>query len=372
MLEAIGDTPVVQLDRLVPTTPGLPQPQVFAKLELCNPGGSMKDRPALAMIDAAIADGRLRPGMRVVESSSGNMGIGLAQACSMRGYRFTCVVDPRTQAANVKLMRAYGAEIERVEQPDEATGDFLTARLARVQQLLEAGRAAGEPVFWPNQYGNAANAHAHECGTARELHQTLAASGRQLDVLLVATSTTGTLAGCLDYLRRESPETRVVAVDAAGSVLFGGVAGQRRISGLGAGRVTDLSRRLQPDAVVRVSDLDCIVGARRLARREAVLAGGSAGGLVVALERLRPTLGQACNVAMIVADGGGRYLETVYDDDWVHEATGCSPHELEQRVEADVRPGDESPGHRPSTGSTREAQRETETMGRLTPAEAAA
>lgn len=321
VLDAIGNTPTVRLRRLCQRT----DLSIFGKLELCNPGGSMKDRPSRAMLEAAIADGRLRPGMTVVESSSGNMGIGLAQACAYYRYRFVCVVDPRTQTTNIDVMRAYGAEIDLVSEPDAASGDFLTARMNRVRQHVAEG--CGK-VFWPNQYENDANPAAHAAGTARELNE--AAGG--LDLLLVATSTTGTIGGCLDYFRAESPDTQVVAVDAAGSVLFGGSPGPRMISGLGAGRIPALAESLQPDDVYRVTDLDCVVGCRRLVRAEAILAGGSAGGLVHVLHRLAPTLPLGTRVGMILADGGSRYLHTVYNDDWVESVTGCNAETLEHLV----------------------------------------
>ena len=320
VLDAVGQTPTVRLRRICRRRDLV----VFAKLELCNPGGSMKDRPSKAMLAEAIADGRLRPGMTVVESSSGNMGIGLAQACAYYGLRFVCVTDPRTQPTNVRIMRAYGAQIDCVEQPDPETGDFLTARLNRVRELV----GDRSDTFWPNQYANPANPAAHAAGTAREL---LAAAG-ELDVLLVATSTTGTIGGCLDHCRRHSPQTQVIAVDAAGSVLFGGTAGDRRISGLGAGCEPPLARESEPDAVHRVTDLDCVVGCRRLVRDEAILAGGSAGGLVTVLGRLERTLPIGARVGLILADGGGRYLETVYDDAWVAEATGCEAETLRTLV----------------------------------------
>ena len=320
VLDAIGQTPTVRLDRIAARR----DLEVFAKLEFCNPAGSMKDRPSRAMLEEAISDGRLRPGMTVVESSSGNMGIGLAQACAYHGYRFVCVVDPRTQPTNLQVMRAYGAVIDLVEQPDPASGDFLTARINRVREYV-----AGGGVFWPNQYANTDNPGAHAAGTARELHE---AAG-DLDLLLIATSTTGTLGGCLQYFSQASPETRVAAVDASGSVLFGGEAGSRRISGLGAGKIPELATETRPDAVYRVSDLDCVVGCRKLVRAEAILAGGSSGGLVQTLGRLEHTLPLGHRIGMIFADGGARYLETVYNDQWVEDATGCSADALAQLTE---------------------------------------
>ena len=322
VLDVIGRTPTVELSRVGQRT----NVRLFGKLEFLNPAGSMKDRPSRKMIEEAIADGRLRSGMTVVESSSGNMGIGLAQACAYHGYRFVCVIDPRTQRTNVQVMQAYGATIDLVEQPDPQTGDFLAARLNRVRQLV----ADSDDVFWPNQYANVHNPQAHTEGTAAELH---AAAG-PLNVLLVATSTTGTIGGCLDYFRRVSPQTRVIAVDAANSVLFGGTNGSRAISGLGAGREPELAGDVRPDAIYRVSDLDCVVGCRRLVRAEALLTGGSTGGLIRVFESLEPTLPIGSRVGIIVPDHGSRYLETVYNDKWVLATTGVDSEAVETLVSA--------------------------------------
>ena len=284
----------------------------------------MKDRPAAAMIAAALGDGTLTPGMTVVESSSGNMAVGLAQACAYHGVKFLCIADARTQAANVDLVRAYGGDVEIIEHPDPATGDFLTARLARIRQIV----AARDDVFWPNQYANPENPRSHAAGTVRQL---LAECGG-LDVLLVATSTTGTLNGAIACCRRHSPRTRVVAVDAAGSVLFGGSRGPRAISGLGAGLQPPLADAAAPHDVLRVDDADCVVGCRTLVRVEGILAGGSSGGLLTALSRVAPSMETGTRVGLILPDHGSRYLQTVYRDEWVEQTCGLSEAEVSEAV----------------------------------------
>lgn len=319
VLAAVGGTPCVRLRRLH-CGRGL---RVYAKLEACNPGGSMKDRPAKRMLADAIRDGRLRPGMTVVESSSGNMAVGLAQACAYHGLKFLCVADARTQPANIALVRAYGGDVEVVQSPGES-GDFLTARLERVQEILTRHPDA----FWPNQYGNPSNPESHAYGTAAEL---LRQSGG-LDAVLVATSTTGTLNGTLDCVTRTSPRTRVVAVDSSGSVLFGGTRGPRSISGLGAGVESQLALGARPHLVERVTDADCVVGCRALVQTEAILGGGSSGGLVVALTRIAGSLDRNARVGLILPDHGSRYLETVYDDQWVERECGLTEHDVADRV----------------------------------------
>jgi cysteine synthase A len=317
ILAAIGDTPLVALHRHLLR----PDVAVWAKLEALNPGGSAKDRPAARMLQDALDDGLVDLATTVVESSSGNTGLGLAQACRYHGMRLICVVDARAHATNVRAMRALGAEVRVVTEPDPATGDLLVARLRLVQRLLD--RIPNS--FWPDQYANESNPAAHASGTMREIDEAL--DGR-LDYLFVATSTTGTLRGCGDYLREHGRSTRLVAVDSTGSALFGGLRGTRRLPGFGAGVETGLSATADFDELVRVSDLDCVVGCRRLAEREAILAGASSGGVAFALETLAVQMDAGSRCAAIFPDGGTGYLETVYDDAWVERELGCSPARL--------------------------------------------
>lgn len=318
ILNAIGNTPLVRFGRYLDRD----DVELFAKLEYGNPGGSAKDRPARQMLLAAIENGEIGPESTIIESSSGNMGIGLAQACRYHGLRLICVVDPNAQSQNVAIMQALGAQIERVTEPLD--GDFLAARLARVCRLLETIPNS----FWPNQYANSQNPMAHELGTIREIDEAL---DGELDFLFVATSSTGTAQGCRNYLRSRGRRTRVIAVDAVGSVLFGGKPGRRKIPGLGAGREPSLARNQTFDRVIRVTDLDCIVGCRRAANREAVLLGGSAGGVLETVRSLQDELaGKRC--AAILHDSGTRYLDTVFNDDWVAEVCDAPPDEVERRA----------------------------------------
>src|SRR5262249_16840789 len=157
----IGHTPLVELKKAIPDAPF----RLFAKLEGFNPGGSAKDRPALHILRHAMRTGALRPGTVVIESSSGNLGIGLAQACRYFGLRFICGVDPKTTAQNIRILRAYGAEIDLVSKPDSVTGEYLHARIDRVKHLV---RTLGD-AFWTNQYANESNAEAHYRTTMHEI-----------------------------------------------------------------------------------------------------------------------------------------------------------------------------------------------------------
>jgi 2,3-diaminopropionate biosynthesis protein SbnA len=314
ILSAIGATPLVRLDRFLDES----RFSLFAKLESFNPGGSAKDRPALAILERARRSGKVRADTVVVESSSGNMGIGLAQACRYHGLRFICVVDPKASGLNLRIMEAYGAEIELVTAPDPISGEWLPARLHRVQDLLHRIPNA----FWPNQYENTANSDAHFRTTMTEVMTSL---GGKLDIMFIATSTCGTIRGCGDYVRSHRLPIRIVAVDAVGSLIFDdadGRSGRRLIPGLGAGIRPPLCDPTVVDRVVRVTDAECIQGCRRLVSREAILAGGSSGGVLAAVHKLRHWIPSGSTCVAILPDRGERYLDTVYNAAWVHEHFG--------------------------------------------------
>jgi cysteine synthase A len=314
VLSVIGNTPLIELARIFEST-GL---KVFAKLEGFNPGGSTKDRAAINIIRQALADGEIRPGTTVVESSSGNMGIGLAQACAYLGLRFICVVDPKTTKQNIEIIRSYGAEIELVTKRDPATGEYLQVRIDRVQSLLRSI----ENSFWPNQYSNIYNARAHY----QTMHEIAAELQGGIDYLFCATSTCGTLRGCAEYIRVHELGTQVYAVDAIGSVIFGGKPSKRLIPGHGAAVTPQLYREDLADRYLQTSDLDCIVGCRRLVREEALLVGGSSGAVLMAAERTAPELPSQSVCVLIFPDRGGRYLDTIYSDTWVEEHFGDLSH----------------------------------------------
>jgi 2,3-diaminopropionate biosynthesis protein SbnA len=323
VLDAVGDTPLIEFSRYLSRS----DIRLFGKLEACNPGGSAKDRSAGRMLADAIEAGQIASSTTVVESTSGNLGVGLAQTCRYYGLDLVCVVDTRANETNIRKMRALGADVRVVTEPDPETGDLLTARI----NLVNAICAATPDSFWLDQYANESNPAAHDAGTMREIDEAL---DGDIDYLFVATSTTGTLRGCAEYLKRNDRRTTVVAVDALGSALFGGAKGRRRLPGLGAGIETPLSRQASFDELVRVSDLECVVGCRRLAAREAVLAGASSGGVLAAVERIEPLMEPGSRCAAILADGGGGYLETVFDDAWVAGELRCEPSDLARLVAA--------------------------------------
>jgi 2,3-diaminopropionate biosynthesis protein SbnA len=311
VLAAIGNTPLVELERFLDAA-GF---RLFAKLEALNPGGSSKDRPALAVVEDGLRSGVISRNTVVVESSSGNMGIGLAQICLHYGLRFICVVDPKTSAFNLKILQAYGADVDMVTQPDPASGEFLQARIGRVRVLQREIPNS----FWPNQYANLENAGAHYRTTMPEI---AAALDGEVDFLFVATSTCGTLRGCAEYVRDHRLGTRIVAVDAVGSLIFGNRPAPRLVPGLGAAIRPQLCAPELVNRVVHVTALDCIRGCRRLLRKEALLAGGSSGGVLMAVDELRGEIPPGATCVAILPDRGERYLDTIYDDRWVREHFG--------------------------------------------------
>jgi N-(2-amino-2-carboxyethyl)-L-glutamate synthase len=317
ILSTVGNTPLVKLTRLFEGSPF----QLFAKLEGLNPGGSAKDRPALNILKEAMDDGRIGPNTVVIESSSGNLGIGLAQTCRFFGLRFICVVDSKTTQQNIHILKAYGAEIDLVSKPDPVTGELLDARINRVRALLRANPDS----FWPNQYANLSNPGSHYKTTMREIAVALYG---EVDYLFCATSTCGTIRGCADYALDHDLRTKIIAVDAVGSVIFGGQPAKRLLPGHGAGRRPELYHATLADEAIHVTDLDCVVGCRRLVHHEAILAGGSSGGVVSAIEKFKHRIPRGATCVAVFHDRGERYLDTIYSDEWVQEHFGDVSHHI--------------------------------------------
>lgn len=314
VLESIGDTPLVELRKLLPGFGS----RVFAKLERFNPSGSIKDRTADSMVRAALRSGELVPGRSVVvESSSGNLAIGLAQICLYYDLRFICVVDSNTTQRNLAILDAFQAEVEVVTEPDPV-GGLLAARQRRVRELV----TTIPDVYWPNQYANPMNPAAHE-ETMREIEEAL--DGR-VDYLFASVSTFGTLRGCVDYVRQQNLRTTVIGVDAVGSVIFGLPAAPRLLPGHGASVRPALADPSLVDDVVHVSDLEAVAACRRLLLTEAILAGGSSGATLAALEKYSARIPAGSNVALIFPDGGDRYVDTVFSDAWVRRTFGDVSH----------------------------------------------
>jgi cysteine synthase A len=295
ILDAVGATPVVRLRRVIPAGAAA----VYAKLESLEPGGSVKDRIALAMVEAAEQDGRLGPGGHLVEPTSGNTGVGLALVCAVKGYRLSLVMPDSTALEHRQVLESYGARIVLTRAEDG-----MEASVARAREL-----AAGEGALLLDQFANPANPAAHRHGTGPELVACFRAAGLAPDAFVAGAGTGGTLAGVAPVLREAFPGIAVIAVEpAACPVLSGGAPGPTRIQGLGAGFVPAVLARSAYDRVLTVSDEEAWATKLRLAREEGLLVGISSGAAVAAAARVASELGPGRIVATLLADTGERYF----------------------------------------------------------------
>jgi cysteine synthase A len=307
IIECIGRTPLVYLDRLFPQE----NIKVVAKLELLNPGGSVKDRPAQFIIQKGLQEGVIHEQTHLIESTSGNLGIAIAMVAQVYNLTFTCVVDPHISPTNLKILELLGANIEMVQELDEQ-GGYLQSRIKRVRELTQIIPHG----FWLNQYANELNWKAHYYCTANEILQSL---DRPIDCVVLGVSTTGTIMGISRCLRQRFPDLRVVAVDSVGSVIFGGSPKPRHIPGIGASRVPEILREIEIDEVIYVSELETVQACRELVAYEGILAGGSSGSVIAAIRKLLSTVTSSYSILTLLPDRGERYLNMVYDDDWVKE-----------------------------------------------------
>ncbi|MET1035354.1 MAG: 2,3-diaminopropionate biosynthesis protein SbnA [Arthrobacter sp.] len=316
--------------------------RLYLKIEGVNFAGSIKLKPAREMVERAEREGMIGPGTVLVESSSGNLGVALSMIAASKGYRFVCVIDPRCNPATRQLMESLGAQVDLVTEPDPVDG-FLGARLNHVRELCESD----ERYLWLNQYTNPGNWGAHYRWTAPEI----AAQFPDLEVLFVGAGTTGTLMGCARYFREHRPGVRIVAVDAAGSVTFGGQPGTRLIPGLGMSlRPPQLDESFIDDVVV-VEELDTVRTCHRLAG-SGFLFGGSTGTVVHgAMTWLADHHAQDVTAVAISPDLGRPYLDTIYQPDWVLDHFGA---EALATADSTVDPGRRSDpvlGPRPPSAS---------------------
>lgn len=304
ILSCIGNTPLVKLEKYFTNI----NFSLYAKLEMFNPGGSIKDRPSLRMLLDAYQNGSIDENSTIIESSSGNLGVGLAQACAYFGLRLICVVDIYSNISIRKIIEAYGATVDLVEEPD-TQGGFLKARLDRVAHLLKTIPNS----FNCNQYTNPNNPFAHY-STAKEV---LEALSYKVDYIFIATSTCGTIRGVSKFIHNQGLKTKIIAVDAQGSVIFGDKPKKRLIPGHGASLVPPHYKEGLENDFVLVSDLDCVKGCRQLIQREALFTGGSSGAIITAIEQFKEFIPAGSTVVGIFADNGERYIDTIYSDQWI-------------------------------------------------------
>ncbi len=300
----IGNTPIVRLSRIF----GNQDVRVYAKLELLNPGGSVKDRPAKFIIEQGLRDGSIPKGAHLIESTSGNLGVALAMMSRVHHLQLTCVVDPNISKTNLEIMRLYGAHIEMVTERD-ACGGYLETRITRVKSLLQEKQNG----VWINQYANVRNWQSHYHGEGEELLKQLP---ERPDYLVMGVSTSGTILGIARRLREAYPELKVIGVDALGSMLFGNKPGKRFLPGIGASRVPELLAKEEIDDVIYASDLESCESCLDLVKDEGIFAGGSSGSVVAAIKKLIPHIPKGSCIATLFPDRGDRYMDLVYNAEW--------------------------------------------------------
>src|SRR5579864_3744827 len=327
VLELVGGTPIVRLDRLSPAG----HARILAKLEYLNPGGSVKDRIGLAMIEAAERDGKLRPGGTIVEPTSGNTGVGLAIAAAGKGYRCVFVMPDKMSQEKISMLRAYGAEV--VITPTAVDHDSPESYYSVSSRLAEEIPGG----FKPDQYSNLANPETHYQVTGPEIWEQ---TGGEIDALVISVGTGGTISGVGRYFKERGSKTLIVGADPEGSIYTAtGPSDLHPYFVEGIGKDT-WPKTMDPDVVdewVRVSDRESFQWARRLAREEGILAGGSGGTSVYAAIVIAKRLGPGKRVLTLIPDSGRNYLSKFYDDNWMLEHGFLERHAPQPTVEEVLR-----------------------------------
>lgn len=324
-LAAIGNTPLIRLGRLHP--PG----NLVAKIEYTNPGGSVKERIAVAMIDAAERDGLLRPGGTIVEPTSGNTGVGLAMVGAVRGYRVICTVPDKVAAAKINQLAAYGVEVIVTPTnllPQDGESYYGVAR--RLTAEIDG-------AYNPDQYANMANPAAHEATTGPELWRQ---TEGEIDALVAGVGTGGTITGCARYLRRHNPGIEIIGADPEGSIYSAGnddEIHQYKIEGVGEDFYPETVELDLIDRFIKIDDTESFFMTRKLARVEGLLVGGSSGmAAAAALQVAREDTSRL--VVVILPDSGRGYLEKVFNDAWLRE------NGFEAMLEAEESLGEDAAG----------------------------
>ncbi|MDP3704886.1 MAG: 2,3-diaminopropionate biosynthesis protein SbnA [Legionellaceae bacterium] len=286
---------------------------VHIKLEGFNIPGSIKLKPAKFMIDEAEKAGTLTKGSKIIESSSGNLGVALSHICASRNYPFICVTDVKASEQNIRVMRALGSEVVIIDKLDSNFG-YVEHRLNYINERLRA-----DPnMVWLNQYANTQNTLSHFETTA----QAILTEFDKIDYLFIGAGTTGTLMGCLKRFKIDSPHTTIVAVDATGSINFSDQPGKRYLAGLGSSRKPEILELDLVNETILIDEQDAIRHCKRLAKHYGILAGASTGTALAAVDKWSLRFKPEDTVVTISPDWGRSYLDTVYDEAWVKDTFG--------------------------------------------------
>jgi cysteine synthase len=307
--QAVGAVPIVRLNQV---SQQCQQHNLYFKLESCNPGGSIKEKNAICLVDRAEADGLLRSGGTIVESSSGNFGIALAMVGAVRGYDVKIVIDAKTSNTMRRILSAHGAQL--VEVPLTAADSHGSMQVARMEKAREL--ASNIPGAWyPCQHLNPHNPDAHEIYTAREIES---AFNGAPDVIVIGVSTAGQIAGISRYFKQRYPSTKIIGVDVAGSAVFGTPRFPYKMTGLGLSFVPPNFDPNLLDVAYTVSDRIAFSFCHQIAQLEGLLLGASTGAILAGgLAYAQANSNRNLSILMLNPDRGDRYLETVYDRDWL-------------------------------------------------------
>jgi cystathionine beta-synthase len=311
ILDSVGKTPLVKLNKV---TEGI-KPLVLAKVEAFNPGGSIKDRPAMLMIEEAEKQGLLKPGGTIVEPTSGNTGTGLAQIAAVRGYRCILVVPDKVALEKINLLKAYGAEVVVVPTSVSASSHESYYSVANKLTMEIPG------AFQPNQFANPNNPQAHYISTGPEIWE---ATDGKVTCFVGGLGTGGTVSGTARYLREKNPKIKIVGVDPEGSIYSGDMAAPYKVEGIGEDFIPRNVNLKLIDEIERVSDKESFAMARRLSREEGILVGGSSGTATVAALRVAQNMTENDVIVILFPDGGRGYLSKIFSDDWM-QANGMLP-----------------------------------------------